>query len=145
MIALVLLVIAFFIEGIEIFRSSSTSTNTGVAPINNTELAVATNVRSGIITSEPFPMPSAFSDRCSAAVPLDTPTANLAPVNFAKIDSNLCNFGPSVSRREFNAFDTVLLSFFVISGMINGTFIDASLNASIVFFFIKSTCFFIDS
>ena len=85
MIALVLVVIDFFIEGIEIFRSSSTSTNTGVAPVNNTELAVATNVRSGIITSDPFPIPSAFSDRCSAAVPLDIPTANLDPVNFATV------------------------------------------------------------
>ena len=98
---LVLAVIAFFIEGIEIFRSSSTSPNTGIAPVNNTELAVATNVRSGITTSEPFPIPSAFSDRCSAAVPLDTPTANFAPVNFANIDSNLCSFGPSVSNLEF--------------------------------------------
>ena len=109
MIALVLDVIDFFIEGIEIFRSSSTSTNTGVAPVNNTELAVATNVMSGIITSEPFPMPSAFSDRCNAAVPLDTPTANFALVKFAKIDSNLRNFGPSVSSREFNAFKTAFL------------------------------------
>ena len=84
--ALVLDVIDFLIDAIEIFRSSSTSTNTGVAPVNNTELAVATNVISGIITSEPFPIPSAFSDRCNAAVPLDTPTANLDPVNFVKID-----------------------------------------------------------
>ena len=66
------------------FRSSSTSTNTGVAPVNNTELAVATNVMSGIITSVPFPMPSAFSDRCNAAVPLDTPTANSSPSKFCK-------------------------------------------------------------
>ena len=86
MIALVLVVIAFFIEVVEIFRSSSTSANTGVAPVNNTELAVATNVMSGIITSDPFPIPSAFSDRCNAAVPLDTPIANFAPVNLAKID-----------------------------------------------------------
>ena len=66
MIALVLEVIDFFIEVIEIFRSSPTSTNTGVAPVSNTELAVAANVMSGIITSEPLPMPSAFNDRCNA-------------------------------------------------------------------------------
>ena len=68
--------------------------------------------RSGIITSSPLPIPSAFSDRCNAAVPFETPTANFAPVNFAKIDSNLRNFGPSVSRLEFNAFNTTCLSFF---------------------------------
>ena len=134
--ALVLDVIDFLIDAIEIFRSSSTSANTGVAPVNNTELAVATNVMSGIITSDPFPRPSAFSDRCNAAVPLDTPIANFAPVNFAKIDSNLRSFGPSVSNLEFNAFNMTFLSFFVISGIINGTFIEASLNASTNFFFI---------
>ena len=101
----------------------STSANTGVAPFNKTELAVATNVISGTITSDPFPTPSALNDRCNAAVPLDTPTANFAPVNFAKIDSNLRRFGPSVSSLEFSAFNTTFLSFFVISGIINGTFI----------------------
>ena len=126
MMALVLDVIDFLIDGIKIFRFSSTSANTGVAPVNNTELAVATNVMSGIITSDPFPIPSAFSDRCNAAVPLDTPIANFAPVNLAKIDSNLRSFGPSVSSLEFNAFNTAFLSFFVISGIINGTFIEAS-------------------
>ena len=54
MMALVLDVIDFLIDGIKIFRFSSTSANTGVAPVNNTELAVATNVMSGIITSEPY-------------------------------------------------------------------------------------------
>ena len=106
----------------------------------HTELAVAINVMFGITTSEPFPIPSAFSDRCNADVPLDTPTANLAPVNFAKSDSNLRNFGPSVSSVEFNAFNTAFLSSLVISGMINGTFIEASLNASF-FFFILITYF----
>ena len=134
MMALVLDVIDFLIDGIKIFRFSSTSANTGVAPVNNTELAVATNVMSGIITSDPYPIPSAFSDRCNAAVPLDTPIANFAPVNLAKIDSNLRSFGPSVSSLEFNAFNTAFLSFFVISGIINGTFIEASPNASIFFF-----------
>ena len=139
MIALVLEVIDFFIEVIEIFRSSPTSTNTGVAPVSNTELAVAANVMSGIITSEPLPIPSAFNDRCNAAVPLDTPTANFAPVNFANIDSNLCSFGPSVSNLEFNAFKIEFLSLFVISGIINGTFIEASPNASLILFFIYTT------
>ena len=43
MIALVLDVIDFWIDDIEIFKSLSTSANTGVAPFNKTELAVATN------------------------------------------------------------------------------------------------------
>ena len=78
-------IIDFLIDEIEMFRSLSTSASTGVAPVNKTELAVATNVMSGTITSDPFPIPSAFSDRCNAAVPLDTPTANFTLVNFAKM------------------------------------------------------------
>ena len=57
-------------------------------------------------------------------------------VTAIEIDSNLCSFGPSVSNLEFNAVKTAFLSFFVISGIINGTFIDPSPNASFVLFFI---------
>ena len=47
--------------------SRSISTNTGVAPMYFTALAVATHVISGTITSSPGPTPRAKSDRCRAA------------------------------------------------------------------------------
>ena len=99
------------IEVGDIFISSkSTSARTGLAPASNTALAVATNVRSGIITSSFFFKPSDFNAKCRADVPLETPTAYLAPVNFAKSFSNWRNFGPSVSNDELKAFVTTVLS-----------------------------------
>jgi hypothetical protein len=55
--------------------SGSTSTSTGVAPIQLTASAVAMNELVGTSTSSPGPMPRARSASEIASVPLETPTA----------------------------------------------------------------------
>ena len=124
----------FSIEVGDIFISSkSTSARTGLAPASNTALAVATKVRSGIIISSFFFKLSEFNAKCRAAVPLETPIAYFAPVNFEKSFSNWRNFGPSVSNDEFKAFITTVLSRLVILGTKNGTLTEKSSNASFGF------------
>ena len=49
--------------------SISISTNTGVAPQRATALAVAANVKEGMITSSPHSIPDASKPRCKAEVP----------------------------------------------------------------------------
>ena len=58
---------------------SSMSTNTGTASSNSTQLADATKLKGVVITSSPRPMPSAFTARWSAAVPLLVAVAKRAP------------------------------------------------------------------
>ncbi len=55
--------------------ASSISTNTGTAPAATTELAVATNVYGGTITSCPGSTPTARNASSSAVVPLASGTA----------------------------------------------------------------------
>ena len=47
----------------------SMSTKIGVAPVSETELAVAAKLKDGTMTSSPGPMPRASSDICRAEVP----------------------------------------------------------------------------
>ena len=88
-IALVLTLIAFLMASIEMVRSAGfTSTNTGFAPQRYTALAVAIKVRSGTITSSPYPTSKALSAKKIAAVPLVVAEAYLAPTNLAILFSN---------------------------------------------------------
>jgi len=61
--------------------SSSTSAKTGTAPTWSAAVALATKVKAGTITSSPGRTPAALRATSSAAVPLDTATARLAPQN----------------------------------------------------------------
>ena len=58
-----------------IWRSASTSANTGTAPTDTTALAQPTNVAGGRITSSPGPTPSARRATMREAVPELTPRA----------------------------------------------------------------------
>ena len=59
--------------------ASSTSTNTGVAPVSATASPVAQNVNDGQSTASPGPTPLAISTISSASVPLAQLTTCLAP------------------------------------------------------------------
>src|SRR4030095_2289374 len=76
------------------------STSTGLAPQWITAAAVATNVSDGTSTSSPGPMPSAFSVRNSAAVPLETATPSLVPAKPANAFSKASVRGPEVIHSE---------------------------------------------
>ena len=52
----------------------------GIALLCNIELAVAINVKGGIITSSPGPISKAAIDICNAAVPVLTPIACFTPM-----------------------------------------------------------------
>ena len=120
------------------------STITGVAPVNNTEFAVAANVRSGIITSSPVFICKAVNERCKAAVALETPIAYLEPQNLAIFFSNSLSFGPLVSKFWFKVDRITFLSSDVISGTTKGTLIFTSLKASFfIIFFIMHTYIFL--
>ena len=62
-----------------IFRSSATSTKTGVAPTKAILDAEATNEFGAVMTSSPAPISMARSTRCKPQVPFATPVAYLAP------------------------------------------------------------------
>ena len=86
--------------------TSLLSTKCGVAPQYRTALAVATKVSVGTSTSSPGSTPASSSATCSAAVPLTTATACLAPVNAARSASNRSTNLPTdetkvVSRHSF--------------------------------------------
>jgi hypothetical protein len=68
--------------------SSSTSANTGTAPVQTTALAAAIHESSGTITSWPGPMPRASRARCRAPVQLEVARACFIPTNRAKASSN---------------------------------------------------------
>ena len=98
-----------FVRGVTAARASSgsmlrsssfTSTKTGVAPAWTITFAVAGHVIGVVITSSPGPTPSASSDRCSAAVPLESAIACFAPVYAAKRSSSSAVRGPVVSHPE---------------------------------------------
>jgi hypothetical protein len=56
------------------------STKTGVAPTRAMQPAVAKNVNGVVMTSSPWPMPSAISATINASVPLETPIAFSTPM-----------------------------------------------------------------
>ena len=82
------------------FSRLQISTNTGSAPQWITAAAVATKVRDGTSTSSPGPMPSAFSARNSAVVPLETATASRVPAKRANSFSNASVRAPAVIHSE---------------------------------------------
>src|SRR5439155_27183083 len=75
----------------------SMSTKTGFAPHKTTVEAVAKNVKGGITTSWPGPMPWASNATWRAAVPFATAIACFRPKSFAKAFSNASTFGPWAS------------------------------------------------
>src|SRR5712664_314553 len=84
---------------------SSTSTNTGVAPVRATASPVAQNVNDGQNTASPRPTPLAISTISSASVPLAQLTTCLAPLKSASAASSCVTSGPLmnwqwVSTRE---------------------------------------------
>src|SRR3989338_1250886 len=88
----------------------SMSTNTGLAPVNKTELDVATKLSGVVIASSPRLRPAARHARWSAAVPLETATANFAPQKLASVASNSGMAGPWVSHLDFRTETTLLMS-----------------------------------
>ena len=74
--------------------ASSTSTNTGVAPVSATASPVAQNVKDGQNTASPRPTPLAISTINSASVPLAQLTTCLAPLNAASAGLELGHFRP---------------------------------------------------
>ena len=74
--------------------SSSTSTNTGVAPSQATTSAVATKVNAGTKTASPGFRPQAISTSASASVPLAQLTQCFAPQNSASCASSSRTSGP---------------------------------------------------
>src|SRR6266478_4955220 len=68
--------------------TSSTSTNTGVAPVSATASPVAQNVNDGQNTASPRPTPFAINTINSASVPLAQLTTYLAPQKAASSASS---------------------------------------------------------
>ena len=71
---------------------------TGFALQASIAFASATKVRSGIITSSFSLIPNAFSERCNAAVQLETATAYLDFEYLPKSASNVNNIGNYQNR-----------------------------------------------
>src|SRR5438552_2824219 len=98
MIAAVLRVIAdASFAGSMLYDERSMSTKTGFAPHRTTVDAVAKNVRGGITTACPGPMPWAGNATWRAAVPFATAIACFRPRSLAKAFSNASTFGPWAS------------------------------------------------
>ena len=74
--------------------ASSTSTNTGVAPVSATASPVAQNVNDGQSTASPRPTPLAISTISSASVPLAQLTTCFAPLKAARSASSCVTSGP---------------------------------------------------
>ena len=75
--------------------SRSTSTSTGLAPVNTITLAVTTIVKSGMMTSSPGPMPSTSSAMCRPVVPFEQAMPWRVPTYRAKASSNIGMYLPS--------------------------------------------------
>src|SRR5229473_7262918 len=74
--------------------ASSTSTNTGVAPVSATASPVAQNVNDGQSTASPRPTLFAISTISSASVPLAQVTTCFAPLKAARSASSCATSGP---------------------------------------------------
>src|SRR6202790_2761860 len=75
-------------------EASSTSTNTGVAPVSATASPVAQNVKDGQSTASPRPTPLAINTISSASVPLAQLTTCLAPLKAPSAASSWVTSGP---------------------------------------------------
>src|SRR3569832_2371571 len=74
--------------------ASSTSTNSGFAPVSATASPVAQNVNDGHSTASPGPTPLAISTMIKATKPHTQNTTNLAPQNAASAVSSAATSGP---------------------------------------------------
>src|SRR2546422_1272836 len=83
--------------GSMLYDERSMSTKMGFAPHRRTVDAVAKNVRGGMTTSWPGPIPCASRATWRAAVPFVTAIACFRPRSFAKAFSNASTFGPWAS------------------------------------------------
>src|SRR5258708_11853298 len=77
--------------------ASSTSTNTGVAPVSATASPVAQNVNDGHSTASPRPTPLAISTISSASVPLAQVTTCFALLKAASAASSSATSGPLIN------------------------------------------------
>src|SRR3954447_7756728 len=96
--------------------SSSTSTNTGVAPVCTITFAVAGQVIGDVITSSPGPIPRATSARWSAAVPEARASTCSASRYSAMRRSSSAARGPVVSHPERSVSATAAISSSPIAG-----------------------------
>ena len=74
------------------------------------QLAEAAKVMGEVIASSPLRRPAARHARCSAAVPLQTATAYLAPVYAHSAASNSLTLGPCVRKSERMTAETAAMS-----------------------------------
>ena len=102
--------------GSRLRSASRTSANTGVAPAWTITLPVAGHVIGLVITSSPGPMPSASSERCSAAVPDETARTCRASRYSAIRRSSSSARGPVVSQPERSVSATAAISSSPIAG-----------------------------
>ena len=114
--AFVFFVISFFILSTQIHKLSlSISAKTTFAPVYFTALAVATNVKSGTITSSPLEIPNAAKAKCKAVVPFDVVRANLVSQYFANFFSKVSMYSPiDDTHPDSNALRTYSFSFLPI-------------------------------
>ena len=77
-------------------KSSSTSTNTGIAPAHSIADTVAVAVCDTVITSSPGPISSARKAISIASVPFATPTEYLADINSENSSSSFLTFSPRI-------------------------------------------------
>src|ERR1700682_840697 len=105
---------SFFAVAIPCFRefasmlnvTSSTSTNTGVAPVSATASPVAQNVKDGQSTASPRPTPLAISTISNASVPLEQATTCLAPLKAASPASSSATSGPLMNLQWVSTRET---------------------------------------
>ena len=101
MIALVAwLILPIKSPGLMLNVVGSMSTNTGRAPSRHTAPAVAKNVKLGITTSSPGPIPSAINGNNSASLPDAQPTACATPQYAATAASNRAHAGPCTNAPD---------------------------------------------
>ena len=84
---------------------------TGLAPQNNTEVAVEANVIEGIITSSSSSKPIDLYKACKAVVPLLKETAYSESQYSEILPSNSSTAGPEVKKLDLKVFSTLLMSF----------------------------------
>src|SRR3990172_1222742 len=96
------------------------SAKTGLAPVNSTELEVATNEKGVVMTSSPCPISWARSATCSAAVPEFTATACDVPVNSANAASKRFTLSPSAMLPDLRTSATAFISSSPIRGFAIG-------------------------
>ena len=97
------------------------STNTGVAPVSATELAVAAKVNDGTMTSSPGPIPAASSPRCRPEVPELTATHERPSTSWSPNScSKAATCGPWATIPDISTASTALRSSSPMIGLAGG-------------------------